>query len=271
MKANKIYILDFGWLGGDIGWFLPGQLGGAMTYSNREPKREWVEIPITGAVVEHPEARILFDTGISPDAMKTHEKGLMEAFPIIKMGEENHIEKQLGLLGLKPEDIDFVVISHLHLDHVGQASVFRDAKVPLIVQRRELESALSMIWQGKSGAYDYSDLLPLKGARWMTLDDPVFEIVDGVSVEFTGGHTAGHQVMNVETEKGNRYTMTGDFLHLPREYEVEAKGWLLSDAQEWNSYIKKMKIREAARRQKLIISHDPGIWDKYPHAPKYVE
>ncbi|BAB60450.1 hypothetical protein [Thermoplasma volcanium GSS1] len=271
MPASKIYLLDYGWLGGDIGWFLPGQLGGAMTNSERNPRRDWVEIPITGALIDHPDARILFDTGIAPDAMKTHERGLMEAFPITKMDDQNHIENQLKLIGLKPEDIDFVVISHLHLDHIGQAAVFKDSHVPIIVQKKELESALSLIWQGKSGAYDYSDLLPLKGAAWMPLDDPVFEIVDGVYAEFTGGHTAGHQVLTVKTEKGSMYTLTGDFLHLPKEYDVEAKGWLLSNATEWNSYIKKMKIREKARKQKLIISHDPGIWDKYPHAPKFVE
>jgi len=96
MKAKKIYLLDLGMLGGDSGWFLPGAAGGAKTYSNRNATSQWIEIPVSAALIEHPEGYILLDTGIAPDAMQTHEKGLMEAFPIIKFSEENKLEKQLG-------------------------------------------------------------------------------------------------------------------------------------------------------------------------------
>lgn len=268
MLADKVYLLDYGWLGGDIGWFLPGAGGGAMTYSNRNPKRDWVEIPISGAVIQHQDGNILFDTGIALDAMETHAKGLMEVFPITRITEENRVEKQLKNIGMKPEDISFVVISHLHLDHVGQALPFRDAKTPLIVQKRELESSLYMLWQGKGGAYDISDLQPLVGANWTPVDDHKFEIVDGVEAEFTGGHTKGHQILNVETKAGNNYTFTGDFLHLPQEYDMEAKGWLLSDADEWHAYIRKMKVRNKARKTKMVLGHDPKLWEKFPKAPK---
>ena len=37
MKAERIHLLDLGWLGGDCGWFLPGAAGGAMTLSNKNP------------------------------------------------------------------------------------------------------------------------------------------------------------------------------------------------------------------------------------------
>ncbi|WP_188681451.1 N-acyl homoserine lactonase family protein [Thermogymnomonas acidicola] len=271
MKASRIHLLDLGWLGGDCGWFLPGAAGGAMTYSNRDPKRDWIEIPVTAALVEHPDGNILFDTGIALDAMETHEKGLMEAFPITKISGENSIEKQLRAIDLAPGDVSFVVISHLHLDHAGQVRPFMDEKVPVIVQKRELQSALSMLWQGKGGAYDMSDLMPLRGPNLTPISDNYFEIVDGVAVEFTGGHTAGHQVMHVETRNGNFYTFTGDYMHLPREYEIEAKGWLLSDADEWHSYIRKLKVMERARKARIVISHDPEFWSKYPRAPKFLE
>jgi glyoxylase-like metal-dependent hydrolase (beta-lactamase superfamily II) len=271
MKAEKIYLIDLGWLAGDLGWFLPGPAGGAMTKSNRNPQRVWQEVPIAATVVMHKDGVILFDTGISPKAPETHDKGLVEAFPITKLTEENHIEKQLAKIGLKPGDISFVVISHLHLDHIGQASVFKDHKVPIIVQKKELEYALYMIWQGKGGAYDPADLLPLMGASWHPIDDKVFDLVDGVRLEFTGGHTPGHQLMIVETEKGNNYIFTGDYFHVPQEYEIEAKGWLLGDADEWHSYLRKLKVMMKAKRAKLVIAHDPKVWEKYPSAPKAME
>lgn len=271
MPADRIYLLDLGWLGGDLGWFLPGAAGGAMTYSNRNPQRVWVEIPVTAAVVIHKDGIVLFDTGIAPDAMQTHAKGLMEAFPITRFSDENLIEKQLALIGLKPGDISFIVISHLHLDHIGQAKVFKDYHIPIIVQKKELMYALYMLWQGKGGAYDLADLQPLIGAAWHPIDDTRFDLLDGVTLEWTGGHTPGHQVMRVTTKAGNTYIFTGDYLHLPQEYDLEAKGWLLGDADEWHAYIRKLKVMVKAYHAKLAISHDPQLWEKYPKAPKYIE
>ncbi|MEM0271915.1 MAG: N-acyl homoserine lactonase family protein [Thermoprotei archaeon] len=271
MFADKVYLLDYGWLGGDIGWFLPGAAGGAMTHSNKNPKREWVEIPVSGVLVQHKDGNVLFDTGIALDAMSTHAKGLMEVFPITRISEENRVEKQLAKIGMKTGDISFVVISHLHLDHIGQATPFKDAKVPIIVQKKELEAALYMLWQGKGGAYDLSDLLPLVGANWTPIDDQRFEVVEGVEAEFTGGHTRGHQILNVKTKAGNSYTFTGDYLHLPQEYELEAKGWLLSDADEWHAYIRKLKARVKARGTKVVVGHDPKLWEKFPKAPQSLE
>lgn len=81
----------------------------------------------------------------------------------------------------------------------------------------------------------------------------------------------GHQVMHDETKNGYNHTFTGDYMHFPKEYEIEAKGWLLSDADEWHSYIRKLKVKEKARKAKMIINHDPDFWSKYPKAPKYFE
>jgi glyoxylase-like metal-dependent hydrolase (beta-lactamase superfamily II) len=242
-----------------------------MTFSQREPVRRWVEIPVSAAVVRHPDGNVLFDAGIAFDAMTTHDRGLMEAFPIVRIEQDNRIDNQLKKIGLGPQDIDYIVISHLHLDHIGQLDVFLPYHTPIIVQKRELEAALYLLWQGKGGAYDFADLAPLRGAAWMPLADRQFELLDGVVIEWTGGHTAGHQVMHVTTESGHFYTFTGDYLHLPDEYDLEAKGWLLSDAEEWHAYIRKLKLLQKSRRGQLVMGHDPGLWDKFPAAPAGLE
>jgi N-acyl homoserine lactone hydrolase len=269
MPAEKIHFLDLGLFNCDPGWFLPGALGGALTHSNKNPVREWVKNPLTATVVEHKDGNILFDTGIALDAMDTHAEGLMDAFPLT-ISKENDIERQLSKIGLKPGDISFVVMSHLHFDHVGQLPVFKEKNIPILVQKKELQTALYMLWQGKGGAYDMTDMRALEGAAWRPIDDDRFELVDGVELEFTGGHTPGHQVMHVSLKSGNNFTIAGDFMHVPKEYEIEAKGWLLGDADEWHGYIRKLKVREKARKEKIVISHDPDFWNKYPKAPKYL-
>lgn len=43
----------------------------------------------------------------------------LSVFPVTKFSDENRMENQLRQIGLKPEDIHFIVFSHLHLDHTG--------------------------------------------------------------------------------------------------------------------------------------------------------
>jgi glyoxylase-like metal-dependent hydrolase (beta-lactamase superfamily II) len=267
MPAEKLFLLDLGWLAGDIGWFLPGKAGGAATKSNRNPGRAWVEIPVSGALVEHKDGRILFDVGTEPDA-NTTRPAQTENFPLVRFTDENRLEKQLALAGYKAEDIDYIVISHLHWDHVGQFSIFKAKKIPLIVQKKELEWALYIIWNGKGGYYNIQDLLPLVGNSWFPLVDKTLELMDGVAVEWTGGHTPGHQILKVKLRSGKTYVLTGDYLHIPEEYDLESKGWLLSDQEEWQVELRKLKLEVLTRHAELIISHDPKLWEKYPRAPK---
>ncbi|MCE4611957.1 MAG: N-acyl homoserine lactonase family protein, partial [Desulfurococcales archaeon] len=262
-------LLDYGWLAGDGGWFLPGW--GAATYSEREPRRVWVEIPVSGVLLDTDIGYILFDTGVAPDAWETHTRPVLEAFPIIKFGDENRLENQLKAVGLKPEDVAYVIQSHLHFDHVGQTYLFKDHKTPIIVHKKELQFALMMLWMGKEGAYQSANLEPLKGANWFIFDGNFFELAEGIRIYFSGGHTPGHVVLSVKTKKGNVYFFTGDHIHLPRELEVESKGWLLADYDEWLTFVKQLKLWERAQKAKIVICHDPDLWKKYPKAPNYME
>lgn len=267
MPAEKLYLLDLGWLGGDIGWFLPGAAGGAATNTNRNPPSTWVEIPIAAALVEHKDGVVLFDAGPDPDAMRTHPKQV-EHFPLTRFSEENKLEKQLSLAGFKPEDVSMIVISHLHWDHVGQLSIFNTHDVPIIVQKKELQHALYSIWRGKGGYYALEDMNHLVGASWTPIDEHSFELLDGVTLDWTGGHTPGHQIMKVSLGSGNTYVLTGDYLHIPEEYDLETKGWMMGDADEWQTYLRKLKLAVLAQKAKLVISHDPKLWEKFPKAPK---
>lgn len=270
LPAQKMCLLDLGALSGDKGWFLPGSLGGGATRSNRSPERTWVEIPVVAALIQHKDGLVLFDAGASPDVNTTRPK-TTEEFPLTRFSDQNLLEKQLSLLGLRPADIAYVVISHLHWDHIGQLPTFGNRKVPLILQKRELEWALYSIWQAKALNYTLEDMQPLIGSNWFPLEDKSFELLDGITLEWTGGHTPGHQIVKVTMTSGNTYVLTGDYLHTPEEYDLETKGWLLGDAEEWQAEIRKLKLQVMAQKAKLVISHDPGLWEKYPRAPRWIE
>jgi glyoxylase-like metal-dependent hydrolase (beta-lactamase superfamily II) len=270
MGVKKVYLLDYGWLSGEMGYFIPNPATWTEKLQGKMKLPEWIEIPVTGAVIEHEDGIVLVDTGSNPDAKKVWG-AVWEVFPMTKYSAENRLENQLKLIRLKPNDINFVVFTHLHLDHAGGAYIFAPLKTPLVVHKKELMYASYMMWLGKAGAYQPVDLEPLKGASWYPFDGESFELLPGIDLMFVGGHTAGSIIMRVVTNAGNTYIFTGDFIHLPQEIEGEAKGWLLSDADEYLTGLRKLKILAKRPNTRLVISHDPELWKKYPKAPKALE
>lgn len=268
--VKKIYLLDYGWLAGDMGFFIPDPATWTEKLQNRMRLPEWVEIPVTGAVIEHKDGIVLIDTGSNPEAQKVWG-ATWEVFPMVKYSDENRVENQLKLIGLKPEDVNFVVFTHLHLDHAGGAYIFAPLKTPLITHKKELVYALYMIWLGKVGAYQPVDLEPLKGASWYPFDGESLELLPGIDLILVGGHTPGSIIIRVVTNTGNTYIFTGDFIHLPQELEREAKGWLLGNADEYLTSLRKLKMLAKRPNTYLVISHDPKLWERYPKAPKALE
>jgi len=267
--VKKIYLLDFGMLSAEKGWFVPDP---AMVFERGIPKQAtWIDIPVPGALIEHKDGIVLFDTGVHPEAAEKWPKPVFNVFPVTGFTNENTIENQLKKVGFTTKDIHFVVFSHLHLDHAGQAYVFMEHKTPFIVHKKELQTALYRIWMGKGGAYVELDIMALKGANWFIFDGEYLEILPGIELYFSGGHTPGHIIMKVNTDEGNSYIFTGDFVHLPEEYEVENKGWLLEDREEYIANIKKIKLFAKRPNTKVVISHDPDLWKKYPKAPDYLK
>ncbi|HEY9772425.1 MAG TPA: MBL fold metallo-hydrolase [Planktothrix sp.] len=115
-------------------------------------------------------------------------------------------EQVVTPLGLKPEDIDVVIISHLHFDHVGGAVRSIGGKlVPTYprakyyIQRGEWEFAYKANARAKA-SYRPDDFEPLKEHGVLELIDGDTEIVSGVWARVTGGHTSHHQIITFESQ-----------------------------------------------------------------------
>ncbi len=112
----------------------------------------------------------------------------------------------LAALGVQPGDIDQVVFSHLHWDHIGGATRFDEARqaVPAfpnaeyVVNRLEWEDAQSGAPE-LSGSYAAENFAPLEASRQLMLVDGETEIVPGLWTRPTGGHTRGHQALLFES------------------------------------------------------------------------
>ncbi|THB69460.1 MAG: N-acyl homoserine lactonase family protein [Desulfovibrio sp.] len=158
---------------------------GLMTYLKHYGRRIW--LPMWSFLLQGQDKNILVDTGlddfITPESF-TKETGLTPMF----------MEDALESVGLKPEDIHMIIHTHLHDDHCGNNPLFPNAEV--LVQRKELE------FMDEPHPLDHRyEPSFLEGQLIRPLDGDQ-EILPGLSVLLTPGHTPGGQTVVVDTDKG---------------------------------------------------------------------
>lgn len=193
------------------------------------------------------DSAILVDAGASASTFT--EKGAQETDLI-------SVEQGLGKLGLKPKDIQIVIATHLHCDHIALGYLFKNAR--FLVQKTELDYARN---PHPIDAYLY-ERHALEGLSWEVINGDA-EITSGVSVLFTPGHSPGGQSVEVDTP-GGKAIITGFCCTLKTftpTREMERMGWEVTiplihqDVRQ--AYDSVLKVK---RRADIIIPlHEPAF------------
>jgi len=142
-----------------------------------------LEIPVHGFLVKHADGAGLVETGYGTGLALIKEY-LPVMAPVADALREHDVD---------PSDIRWVVNSHLHFDHCGQNAVFHHA--PFYVQRQEYERAR------RQAGYSILEWFDFAGARFELVDGEA-EVVPGVRLLTTPGHTPGHQSVRIDTTAG---------------------------------------------------------------------
>jgi N-acyl homoserine lactone hydrolase len=185
------------------------------------------EVPVHGFVVRHPGGAVLVDTGVGgPERVLSDWRAV-----------NTTTADALAALDLTPSDIGLVINTHLHFDHCGQNAVFTHA--PFYVQRTELDRARQES-PDLAGWFDFSN------ARFELLDGDA-EILPGLSVIATPGHTRGHQSVVVQTSAGQE-VLIGDAAYTPLQYDAAPGARLppgqAADEPSWRASVD--RVRTAA-------------------------
>jgi len=143
--------------------------------------------------------KVLVDTGIG-DLPESHKK----FFPVKRKTDET-LKAQLLKHGLKPDDIDIVINTHLHFDHCGNNKLFKKAR--FIVQKDELKYAYEPE-KFQQAAY-VKEFFDVEGLNYETVRGRC-RVCEGVTVMLTSGHSVGHQSVLVEGDEGKNYVYCGD-------------------------------------------------------------
>lgn len=226
--------------------------------------------PFPSFLIEHPQGLVLIDTGLNPgaaeDPVGTYGELGGHLFPN-GFPRELAVDAQLEKLGIKPTDIDTVVMTHLHLDHTGLMPLFKHAQ--FIGGAGEMRFAYWPDPAQQVGFFWPDDFAFLRERpeQWLEVGPYDYDLFgDGsVILYHLPGHTPGQLGILVKTPEQN-ILLASDVVHIraglgglpmPNDWSAEAT----------KHSVARMKALAKANNAQLWVGHDPEDWAIMKHAP----
>ncbi len=207
--------------------------------------------------------KIIVDTGPCGPGDKS-AKYHMPVFRTPDMEPRNALKK----IGITPEEVEMVILTHLHWDHSSNCKMFSNAT--FFVQKSELQCAIAPN-PVQNGQYEMG--IPGHTPPWLevlpqiqTVEGDVHDLVKGVHLIALPGHTPGSMGVAVETRKGV-HLIAGDFIPLMANWEGDAKlrhipGSIHINLDDYqHSFLKAEQIADI-----ILASHDFATtrYERYP-------
>lgn len=240
--------------------------------------------PVPFFLIQHNGKNIMFDTGNHPDDMIGHLLSRLtdNVNPIFSEADLAH--NAIRKVGLTPEDIDIIILSHLHHDHAGEITFFPNATI--IVQKDEFDYIRRPDYFMTQAYYndeapanvtnfymDGKDVLKKPQIDWFFIDgniDKSFDLFgDGrIVIVFTPGHTIGHQSLLVTTDDGTRFLLAADACYTEANLRSNTLPGLVADSHAYMNNLSYFRLLEKTGA-KIVYGHDPQSWSQFNLAPEY--
>jgi N-acyl homoserine lactone hydrolase len=223
-----------------------------------------ITVPIPVFLIEHTKGRALFDTGLHPDCQYDPAgrlgSRLAGLFRIgFQPGEE--VSARLEAIDRDPGEIDLIINSHFHFDHVGGNALIPNAT--MLVQRREWDAGM--------------DPTPPRGAastRSISILGHKLRLVDGEHDVFgdgsvvclpTYGHTPGHQSLRLRLDRGE-VVLAADACYFCQTLRERRLPRNLYDREAMLASLDRLEALERSGAH-IFFGHDPEFWRTVPQAP----
>jgi N-acyl homoserine lactone hydrolase len=252
----RVYVMDCGTVEvNDISKFSPGVDTG-------------VKKVLTDScyLIAHPKGSLMWDTGFGDElASKPDGQKVSENFHVrLKRG----VAAQLKEIGVAPDAVSYLGLSHMHFDHIGNVGLF--PKATLLMQKEEYAAAF-----GPDAAKFGNDAknYPTLGKNPVTQlegDHDVFG--DGsVVIKRALGHTPGHQVLFLKLKKTGNILLSGDMAHFSKNWKHRRVPGFNADKELSVKTMNEMAAFMKANKATLWIQHDLEQNAKIKHAPAYYD
>ncbi|UQD69378.1 N-acyl homoserine lactonase family protein [Bradyrhizobium japonicum] len=248
--VEKLYVLNCGeGTAGDISRWTPGL--------NEGKSMDFVD---SCYLIKHSnKGWFLWDTGIA-DAVATMPNGLVPADPkAVTWRRPKTLAAQLEQLGLKPDDVKAMAVSHTHPDHTGNVELFPQAT--LYVQKAEYD------WPGANNEPRFKPSHPVE---LLSGDKDVFG--DGsVTILSTPGHTPGHQSLLVKLPKTGAVVLSGDAVHFRDNWDNRRVPSMNANKDQSAASMQKIADTLTKEKAQLWINHDKAQRDSQKMAPEFYD
>lgn len=214
-----------------------------------------IELSDNCYLIHHAKGWFLWDTGLA-DALAEKPDG-------ITLANGMHVQKSttliaaLASLGVKPDDIAGMAVSHSHPDHIGNVEAF--ARTMLYVQKAEYD------WPGEGGAPRFKPEHPvtkLDGDRDVFGDGSVVIIA-------TPGHTPGHQSLVVHLPNAGAVVLSGDAVHFKSNWDNRRVPGFNASKDDTLASMQKIADILAKEHAQLWINHDKPQSDTLKRPPEF--
>jgi glyoxylase-like metal-dependent hydrolase (beta-lactamase superfamily II) len=202
-------------------------------------------------LIKHGDSYMMWDTGHSMTAPSVAPKV--------------SVVDQLAQLGVKPEQIQYVGISHYHADHTGQVASFPQAT--LLIGKGDWDAITAPKPAAGVNAPPFAHWISGGGKVEPQLTDKdVFG--DGTVVILnTPGHTPGHHSLLVKLKEKGNVLISGDLVHFHENYEGNGVPWFNTSRADTLASIDRFKKLAANFKAQGIIQHDARDIGKLPAFP----
>ncbi|RME29751.1 MAG: MBL fold metallo-hydrolase [Candidatus Zixiibacteriota bacterium] len=198
---------------------------------------------------------MVFDIGLG-DTLSEREKKIYGTDGV------SHLEEGLQSLGVTPEQVDYVILTHLHTDHCGgavkadgSAYVPRFPKAKYIIEKKEWEAATHP--NERTGAvYIPERLHPLREAGQVEFIEGTTELFPGIRAVFTGGHSEGHFGLEMSSE-GVKVFYYADIY--PSSHHMRVPYIPATDVYPLQSLEVKKQLQPTLLEEKVILAYDHDV------------
>lgn len=220
-------------------------------------------VPVSAYLLETRQGWVLVDCGLNsalindPALREQYYTGRGWRPPLVL--PQHELQVQLDAIGVRPEQVNTVVLTHMHMDHTGNLKLFPNARV--VAQRAEHSYAFAPDHDPAWFDCDYQ----LPGLRWQLLDGDA-EVMPGLRCLSTPGHTPGHQSLLLELPRSGPVILVGDVGDLQENFDDEILGESMDDAAALAS-IRRLKRLAQEHSAQLFLTHDPDFVRRARLAP----
>src|SRR5882757_5610771 len=170
-------------------------------------------------------------------------------------------------LGIEPETVDQLVVSHAHYDHIGNLHRFPAAEV--VIARREYE-----FWTGpyagrvqfahSTEADELDQLAEIAAEGRLRLVEGTHDLAPGFELVVVGGHTLGQLVAQVATPDGGAAVLAADALHFYEELERDRPFFVVADLLEMYRGFDLLREMTEDTGRVLVAGHDAQVGKRFP-------